>query len=521
VSPRRGAPRGAIGRLLRRLVRAGVAALAVALLAAAGYGFVLKSLPYHTPQLSPPRIRLTVEEAARLDRYPGGVRGVPVLSWRDVSYRPGNLVTTPVRFASELAVLREEGFRSLRLGTLAAVAAGRRVSLPARPIVLTFDDGLATDWTTVDPILRQYGFTAVVFIHPQDVAVKSPSYFLTHDELRAMAASGRWQVGLQLSERQLPPPAATRQAAGGRAADGQEQAQIAPAIESAGKWRQRTLATAAREQSELAGIVGSPVTAYGWPVAITPDPRDLQAPQVIYPVLRPSFDVGFGRPAVGPAAFVVAGSARRPLRRLNITAGSTLRVLSASLRTGVPGPPPANPLTLPWHTAHGRCARTGTALTLRGHGFVLCTVAADGSEWRGYELRLRASFARSADLTAIIELRLSTAGRIEVAIGRSGVSVKQLVRRRWSLLRTDAAKRPIGPDGVTLSFLRAGTLPVRLRIAGTLLRVQVGSVTTEIRVSPALRHGVIAVGLVSPARRQAVTYRRLRLVRVAAQPAAR
>jgi len=348
-----------------------------------------------------------------------------------------------------------------------------------------------------------------------------------------MAASGRLQVGLQLSEKQLPPPAAAGpavtespargQTPRGQTAGGQQQAQaqIARAVESAGRWRHRILATAAREQSALAGVVGSPVTAYGWPVARTPDPVDLRAPQAIYPVLRPSFDVGFGRPAVGRAAFVVAGSARRPLRRLNITAGSTLKVLSGSLRTGVPSPPPADPLTLPWRAADGSCARSGTALKLRGHGFVLCTVAADGSEWRAYELRLRAIFARSANLTAIIELRVSAAGRIEVAIGRSGVSIKQLVGRRWSVLRSAAAKRPVGPDGVTSSFLRAGALPVRLRIAGTLLRVRVGSVTTEIRVSPALSHGVVAVGLVSPARRQAVAYRKVRLVPVVARPATR
>ena len=132
MGPQRGKLSGtaAARRWLRRLTGAAVAALVVGLLAAAGYGFVLKSLPYRTPQLAPPRVRLTAEDLASLAQYPGEVRAVPVLGWRDVSYRLGNLVTTPVHFAGELAALRHDGFRSVSVGTLAALAAGRHVSLP-------------------------------------------------------------------------------------------------------------------------------------------------------------------------------------------------------------------------------------------------------------------------------------------------------------------------------------------------------------------------------------------------------
>lgn len=426
-----------------------------------------------------------------------------MLSWRDVSNRPGNLVTTPVRFATELAILRRDGFASVRLAALAALAAGRRVSLPARPIVLTFDDGLATDWTTVDPILQRYGFTAVVFINPHDVALKSPSYFLTHDELSEMAASGRWEVGLQLSEKQLQLSTATLQAAAGRPG----QARSSQAAGSLRKWRQRIAAAAANDREMLQGVVGSAVTAYGWPVAITTQPAGLAAPGLIYPLLHSMFKVAFGRPVGGPASFVVAGAAGRPLSRLKVTAASTVSAVAASLSTGVPGPPPPDPLMLPWTAAgHGRCTPSGRALNLTSRGFVLCTVVADGSEWRDYELRLRLGFAKSANLTALVELRLTTAGRIEIAIGRSGVSVKQLTGQTWSLLRNVAAHRPVAPDGSTTSFLRSGALPVHLQILGDLLRIQVGGVSTRVRVSPALENGVIAVGLVSPDRRGTVTY---------------
>lgn len=485
-----------------RLAGAAAAVLTLGLLASAGYGFVLKSLPYHTPQLPPPDVRLTAADLASLASYPAGITGVPVLTWRDVSHRQGDLVTTPVRFASELAVLRRDGFRSIGLAALAALAAGRYVALPARPIMLTFDDGLSTDWTTVDPILRRYGFTAVVFISPGNVALKSPSYFLTSGELRAMAASGRWDVGLQ-----IPDERATLSTQAGRAP------------ESLTEWRERTSADARRAQRALAVLVGSPVTAYAWPVAGVPSVSDTEAPGLLYPVLRRIFAAVFARPASGPASYVVRGSARAPLPRLEITAATSLRALSTVLRTGVPSPPPADPSTLPWRAEGGRCQVTHRRVVLTVRGFGLCAITADGSQWRNYQLRLDLRFVRSADITVLVELRVAAAGRVEVAIGRSGVSIKQLAGRRWSVLRAVAAHRPLAADGRTLSFLRTGALPVSLRLAGRVLAVRAGKVTLSVRVGRVLEHGVIALGLVSPAARRWVSFRELRIMPPPCAPA--
>jgi biofilm PGA synthesis lipoprotein PgaB len=474
------------------------------LLGAAGYGFVLKSLPYHTPQLLPPQVRVTAQDLAALSTYPGGVRGVPVLTWRDVSHRPGFLVTTPARFATELAVLRRDGFHSVRPAALAALAAGRHVALPARPVMLTFDGGLASDWTTVDPILRQYGFTGVVFIDPDDVALKSPSYFLTSEELSAMAASGRWDIGLQLADERVPMTAVERRAAGLPRVGRTE-------LETLTEWSERTAVDAAAKQDELADITGRPVTAFAWPVALTQGISNLEAPQVLYPVLRRLFGVVFGRPASGAATFITPGSAGRPLPRLQITAATTLRALAENMRVGVPSPPPPAPLVLPWTADSGQCVRDNGTLRLRGRGFELCTADADGSQWRNYQLSLDLGFVKSADLTAIIELRLSTVGRIEIAIGSVGFSVKQLVGLHWRLLGTFTAPRPAAGRGATLSFLHTGALSATLRLTGSVLAIRVGGITARMKVSPAISHGVIAVGLVSPSRIETVTCSRLHI----------
>ena len=60
--------------------------------------------------------------AADFTAYLSGLAEVPILTWRDVSHRTGVLVTTPDAFATQLAVLRHEGYQSIGLGTLEAVA---------------------------------------------------------------------------------------------------------------------------------------------------------------------------------------------------------------------------------------------------------------------------------------------------------------------------------------------------------------------------------------------------------------
>jgi peptidoglycan/xylan/chitin deacetylase (PgdA/CDA1 family) len=59
--------------------------------------------------------------------------------------------------------LREHGFQTIRLSELVRCLADRR-PLPARSVVLTFDDGFESVYTEAFPILARYGFTATVFL---------------------------------------------------------------------------------------------------------------------------------------------------------------------------------------------------------------------------------------------------------------------------------------------------------------------------------------------------------------------
>jgi poly-beta-1,6-N-acetyl-D-glucosamine N-deacetylase len=491
------------GRALVWPIRILSATVAVTLLALAAYGFVLKSLPYRTPQFAPPRVRLTAQDTAVVARYPSGVPAVPVLTWRDISDRPGDLVTRPRQFAADLAVLHRDGFRSVPLGTLRRLALGRHVTLPARPIVLTFDDGLSTDYTTVDPILRRYGFTGVVFVDPSEVALKSPSYFLTRAELATMASSGRWDVGVQMP--------LGRRMLGAR--PGQR-----GVPESLRAWRSRATRDASRARSLLEQVTGHPVTAFAWPVLSQVTPADVAAPDALDAALHALFPVVLARPASGPASFVAAAEQGRALLpRVSITARDTLAALTARLREGIPGPPPANPAALQWVAAgHARCSSRHHQVRITATSFALCTADANGSAWGSYELRFRLnvhgiSTTDPRGPTALVELRMGATGQVEIAIGRSVITVNERVGHRWSVLHSVTVPTGVPFTGQRPPLLGGGRMTVTLRLGGTDLMVRVGGVSFRVRLSSRIKDGVVGLGLLPAGHVRTVAYRGLTL----------
>jgi peptidoglycan/xylan/chitin deacetylase (PgdA/CDA1 family)/glycosyltransferase involved in cell wall biosynthesis len=67
------------------------------------------------------------------------------------------------RFAAQLASLARRGYSTITFRDYAACLDGAR-ALPRRPIVLTFDDGYADNYTNAFPLLRKHGMTAVIFL---------------------------------------------------------------------------------------------------------------------------------------------------------------------------------------------------------------------------------------------------------------------------------------------------------------------------------------------------------------------
>jgi peptidoglycan/xylan/chitin deacetylase (PgdA/CDA1 family) len=98
-------------------------------------------------------------------------------------------------FAKQMALLHHAGYHTVTLEQFEAYVAGRAVHLPSRPLLITFDDGLASSWVEGDGALQREGFSAVMFVDGGRVNQHASGY-LHWAELRAMRAGGRWDIQL-------------------------------------------------------------------------------------------------------------------------------------------------------------------------------------------------------------------------------------------------------------------------------------------------------------------------------------
>jgi peptidoglycan/xylan/chitin deacetylase (PgdA/CDA1 family) len=102
--------------------------------------------------------------AAGAPRGPAGA-GIPVLIYHEIATdgrQPGETVIALERFEAQMRWLAEHGYRTLSMAELVAIVAGR-VPMPARSVVLTFDDGWKNVLNAV-PVLERYHMKASFWI---------------------------------------------------------------------------------------------------------------------------------------------------------------------------------------------------------------------------------------------------------------------------------------------------------------------------------------------------------------------
>ena len=126
--------------------------------------------------------------------------GFPILEYHQVTDAPLDPAfevynVPPDVFAAQLDYLQAEGYTTITLQDFMRVVHGKG-TLPAKPIVLTFDDGYADNYTTMLPILEAHGMTAVVYVITNEVG--KPGY-LTVEQLKDMQRRGL-EIGSHTSD---------------------------------------------------------------------------------------------------------------------------------------------------------------------------------------------------------------------------------------------------------------------------------------------------------------------------------
>ena len=127
---------------------------------------------------------------------------VPILGYHRVGEYRGDHVPTvsPEAFERQLQFLAKRRYRVILLDeVLSCLSRGERT--PPRSVVITFDDGYEETYTVAWPLLRRFGFPAIVFITPAEVGLRG---FATWEQVAAMAKDGMTIGSHTMNHRYLP-----------------------------------------------------------------------------------------------------------------------------------------------------------------------------------------------------------------------------------------------------------------------------------------------------------------------------
>jgi biofilm PGA synthesis lipoprotein PgaB len=433
-------------RLLRRgaaMLLSGVVLVSLVVVAAA---WVIKTRPYDPHQHHVPFVDVAADD------FPAYDHAVIVLNYHDVSGRANSpYALTPEQLAAHLDALRKAGFHSVRLRDVEALASGKPVTLPPKPILLTFDDGAASHWLDADPVLARYGFTAVEFLITSKVVVPyRPSYHLSTEQARRMAASGRWEFASHSDDLHTLAPVPV--SAGGRLWPALiNRLLIAGREESREQWRARVRADLARSQAFFRRQFGHPADAFAFPYGAADRPTDDPAlPREVNQLLaQAGFRFAFSTEGDDPSGGrlevpVTPGMNRFRLPRVTVTRDLSPAALLDALRQAAPQPIVSDLTTLHWIGDHAGCAVSHIdghppALLLSASGYGRCAAAVRPSEWTDYRVTADVQGA-SRTATAYLGVRLQrpsgARALAEVLVGSGSVTVRQQVGTRVQRLAT-------------------------------------------------------------------------------------
>ncbi len=115
-----------------------------------------------------------------------------VLEYHDFTDDPAkttDYTMTTDALRRDLDWLRDHGYTTILPRELAAGRCDDGSPLPEKPVLLTFDDGYASNYTLAYPILQEYGAKATISLITARIDAGKPG-FLSWEQCREMAASG-------------------------------------------------------------------------------------------------------------------------------------------------------------------------------------------------------------------------------------------------------------------------------------------------------------------------------------------
>jgi len=126
----------------------------------------------------------------------GYAASVPVLMYHRITAEGNDKYNvTPAAFKAQMFALKKAGYSTVSAEDYGDFIQGTK-KLPAKSVLITFDDGTKDSYYGADPVLKALGFRATNFIITR-YSIEDPAgshYYLSAIELKAMERSGHWDL---------------------------------------------------------------------------------------------------------------------------------------------------------------------------------------------------------------------------------------------------------------------------------------------------------------------------------------
>ncbi|MGI5471542.1 polysaccharide deacetylase family protein [Streptomyces sp. CA-132043] len=471
---------------------------------------------YHAYRQAVARQESVPEPAPEAGKNPGGPAAAParqprpngpvVLAYHDVRPHGHSPYTvSPEAFDAQLTALADAGYSTLTSAEFTRYLRGGRV--PARSVYLTFDDGAQGLWQYADPLLAGHRMRAAAFLITGQVG-RRHSYYLSWDEIRRMAESGRWdfQGHTHDSHHRAPVDAAGHR---GSALTNRLWLPGAGRRETPAEYRRRVVRDLDRSVAEITGHGLPRPTVFAYPFSETAEDSNLRpgepSPQRL---LRQRFAVTLTNATGGALPPGPRAAAAGRVQRLEVTARTGVRELMDGVAEWTPVAPGAVPRPLRdparWRLRGDLAAAGGVrpgSLSGRGplparRGCLAADYRSVGSaDWTDYTVGATAAGLRGTGNHTVLTVRKGSRHPLTVHLSRDRVRVATGSPVR---LRT-VAERELAP--ARRHRLRVLVSPARTVVrvdGGTRITVRTAAGTPAARTAGGIALGICTTGARTP-----------------------
>lgn len=118
---------------------------------------------------------------------------IPILCYHNLNPTvPGSMSLTPKKFESQIQWLKDNGFQVISLKDAVEYLEGKRDTIPAKPVVITADDGWESVYIYMYPIIKKYQIPVTLFIYPGTIS--DGKHAMTWAQLNELQNTGLFDI---------------------------------------------------------------------------------------------------------------------------------------------------------------------------------------------------------------------------------------------------------------------------------------------------------------------------------------